>query len=116
MAFQLVGNHVVDQALPLIEWGLVCYDTIGDPDFDLDRDTLLRHRSAYELVRDQLSDEQRAELDQVDAFWRENAEAFNASFALEQSNSDPKTALKGYVTEDGKVPPVPRSHWWWRAL
>ena len=91
-----------------------CYDTIGDPDYDMDRDETLHERSAYEFVRDQLSPEQIAELDQVDAFWRAHPEAFNADFRLLQAWENKTTALEGFVEDEhGQTPAIPRAHWWW---
>lgn len=115
MAFRLTNTPV-----PPEKWGTLltgmfgCYDTIGDPDFDMDRDETLHDRSEYEFIRDQLTPEQQAELDQVDAFWRANAQAFNKDFALIHAYEDKKAAMKGRVVDDkGKVPEIPRSHWWW---
>lgn len=108
---------------PVTAWGSLltgtfgCYDTIGDPAFDYDRDECLHERSAYELIRDQLTDAQRAELDQVDAYWRANPAAFNAAFQAWHWYADRDTELTGFVEDaDGKVPPIPASHWWWTPI
>lgn len=94
-----------------------CYDTIGDPDFDLDRDETLHGRSVYEFIRDQLTDEQRAELDQVDAFWRARPAAFNKDFAAWHYRANRAAELAGFVEDDeGRTPEIPRSHWWWWPL
>ncbi len=115
MAFRLTNTPV-----PPAEWGTLltgmfgCYDTIGDPHFDMDRDETLHDRSEYEFIRDQLTAEQQAELDQVDAFWRANPDAFNKDFALIHAFEDKKTAMVGRIEDEkGRVPEVPREHWWW---
>jgi len=101
----------------LLEGMLGCYDTIGDPDFDYDRDETLHERSAYEFIRDQLTSEQQAELDQVDAYWRAHPKEFNADFGVWHHQADKKTELAGFVEdENGETPPVPRGHWWWRPI
>lgn len=108
---------------PPAEWGSLltgmfgCYDTIGDPDFDMSRDETLHERSAYEFIREQLTDAQRVELDQVDAFWRAHAAEFNADFATLHFQEDKQTALTGFVEdENGETPAIPASHWWWRPI
>lgn len=118
MAFRLV-----DTPIPPQEWGTLltgmfgCYDTIGDSDFDMDRDETLHERSRYEFVRDQLTAAQQAELDVVDAFWKANRAAFNVDFARLHANEDKRTAMTGWIEdENGRVPPIPRSHWWWWPL
>ncbi|MFV0409454.1 MAG: hypothetical protein ACK5LJ_07070 [Paracoccus sp. (in: a-proteobacteria)] len=119
MAFQLIADaDVIQDGTSLLEYApLNCFDTLGDDGFDEDRAGMLAQRSAFELVRDQLSNDQRAELDQVDAFWRENAEAFNADFALDQAYLDRKTVLAGLIREGKRdVPEVPAAHWWWSPL
>jgi len=118
MAFRLTGaTRSPKEWGSLLEGPLACYDTLGDPGWDYDRDELLHERSAYELVRDQLTLEQQAELDQVDAHWRANAKEFNGDFALWHHQEDKRAALAGFVEDgDGDVPPIPRSHWWWRPL
>lgn len=117
MAFRLKNHSVVEHDLPLIEYGLASYDTLDDPKFDLDWDGLLQRRSALELVRDQLSDAQRAQLDMVDTHWQANAAAFNRAFGVEHHQHRRETALAGFVTDDkGEVPPIPRGHWWWRPI
>lgn len=117
MAFRLSAHALSEPDYSLIEVRLACYDTLDDDDFELDRDELLRNRSAFELVRDQLSDAQRAELDKVDAHWRANAVAFNRAFETEHHQHDPKTALAGFITDAaGNIPEIPRSHWWWRPI
>lgn len=115
MAYRLVNTPV-----PPEEWGTLldgmfgCYDTIGDPDFDIDRDETLHERSRYEFIREQLTDAQRAELDQVDAFWRANAALFNKDFAKFHAFEDKKKVMMGWVEdENGNPPEIPRSHWWW---
>ncbi len=117
MAYRLAAQGTIDRKVPLILGDLCCYDTLSDDDFEWDRDELLRVRSALELVREQLTDDQRAELDKVDAHWRENAKAFNRAFEVEHHRHNPKAILKGFVTDDrGKVPAVPADHWWWKPI
>ena len=116
MAYRLKNEpFTIPKNLPLLDSGMfACYDTIGDPSFDMDRDETLHKRSAYEFVRGQLSPEQIAELDKVDAYWRAHPKAFNEDFKLIQGWEDRRTALEGFVEDDkGKVPAIPRSHWWW---
>lgn len=115
MAFRLTGGGKPPGERGTLLIGMFgCYDTIGDPDFDMDRDETLHERSRYEFIRDQLTPEQQAELDQVDAFWRANVEAFNKDFALFHAFEDKKIAMKGWIEDDkGRVPEIPRSHWWW---
>lgn len=96
---------------------LSCYDTIDDPDFDLSRDEVLRIRSALELARDQLTPDQQAELDEIDAYWRANAEAFNADFGVFHFQGDKRAALKGFIEYDhGQAPPILRGRWYWRPI
>lgn len=94
-----------------------CYDTIGDPDFDMSRDETLHMRSVYEFLRDELDEAQRAELDRVDAFWRARPKEFNADFEAFHYRADKKTELKGFVQdENGNTPEIPAEHWWWWPL
>lgn len=117
MAFRIRKQWIIDADLSIIEHGLPCYDTIADPAFDLDRDGYLETRSAFELVRDQLSAEQVLELDTIDAFWRAHTEAFNSAFGTMHNQSDRDTELSGHVQDTrGDVPSIPRSHWWWRPI
>jgi len=118
MAYTVFGLEPEDLAgEPLLAGMFGCYDTIGDADFDLDRDECLHERSAYELVRDHLTEDQRAELDKVDAYWIAHPEAFNAAFAVFHFQENKATALKGFVQDErGDVPPIPRNHWWWRPI
>ncbi len=118
MAFRITGaTKSPEEWGSLLEGDLSCYDTIGDPDFDYDRDEILHARSAYEFIRDQLTSAQRAELDQVDAYWRAHRQAFNADFGVWHHQCDKKTELRGFVeNENGEVPPIPRNHWWWRPI
>lgn len=106
--YTLEGDSLLDSA------PLNCFDTLGEDSFSHDRSGMLAERSAFEMVRDQLDDAQRAELDRIDAFWRENAEAFNRDFRMQQAFLDKKTVLAGMVEDDkGRTPEIPRSHWWW---
>jgi hypothetical protein len=118
MAYRIFGVKPEDLAGQSLLTGMFgCYDTIGDPAFDYDRDETLHERSAYELVRDQLTVDQQTELDKVDAYWQANAKDFNADFAVFHFQENKQTALTGFVMdEDGNVPPIPRAHWWWRPI
>lgn len=118
MAFRLTDVKVQPANQGTLLIGMFgCYDTIGDPDYDMDRDETLHERSSYEFVRDQLTPEQQAELDQVDAFWRANVAAFNKDFALLHAYEDKKTAMEGWVEDErGQPPEIPRTHWWWWPL
>lgn len=116
MAFRLTGGGIPPRGRGTLLTGMFgCYDTSGDPDFDMDRDETLHKRSVYEFIRDQLTPDQQAELDQVDEFWRAHPEAFNKDFAMIHAFESKKTALEGFGIADdkGKVPEIPRSHWWW---
>ncbi|PID35171.1 MAG: hypothetical protein CR964_01065 [Rhodobacterales bacterium] len=117
MAYKLGrGNKTIEWKATLKDGMLSCYDCIGDPDFDWEMDHLLHYRSALEFVRDRLNDAQRAELDEIDVFWRTHFNAFNQCFAAEHARRA-KVSLKGFVEDDnGEVPPIPRSHWWWRPI
>ena len=117
MAYRIKHQDVIDGRLSLIRSDLVCYDRIDDDECYFDRDELLYNRSALELVREQLSDDQRTELDQVDAYWKSNAKAFNRAFAVEHHQVRRKTALEGWAWgDDGGIPEIPADHWWWRPL
>lgn len=118
MAYRLnKGDRLIPDNGSIIETRLNCYDTLDDDDFEWDRDHHLHERSALELVRDQLSDDQRAELDKVDGHWKANAEAFNRAFAVIHHQHDHKMALAGFVfDENGVAPAIPQGHWWWRSV
>ena len=120
MAYQISHQGIIDNNLSVVLYDLACYDTIDDGDFYYDRDELLHNRSAFEFVREQLNDAQRAELDKVDNYWKEHPIAFNEAFsafhnARHRVNKDGD--LGTWVRdENGKVPTIPRSHWWWWPL
>lgn len=123
MAFKLKNPHKTDYMPSNAD--LSCYDTIiegewGHPDeWDYDQDVLLHVRSYYEFIRDQLSDEQRTDLDMIDAFWKSHPEAFNKAFGLLINQENLKTAMEGFGIIDmatNKPPIIPKSHWWWRKL
>ena len=117
MVFRLVAQGKIDRAVSLLETSMSCFDTIDDPDFYYDRDEILQNRSAFELVREQLTDTQRAELDQIDTHWRANPADFNSAFKAEHAWHNTKTALKGFVLDEhGKTPEIPADHWWWNPL
>ena len=117
MAFRIRKQWIIDGDLSIIEFGLPCYDTLADPDFDHDRDGYLETRSAFEFVRDQLSDEQRGELDLIDDWWRARPSEFNFAFGTMHHQFDKRAELKGAVeNEKGETPEIPHSHWWWRPI
>ncbi len=118
MAYMVNGMTAPDlRGESLLVGMLGCYDTIGDPDFDMDRDECLHLRSAYEFVRADLDADQRAELQKVDAYWRARPATFNADFAPLHYRADKASELAGFVVDDaGKVPEIPPSHWWWWPL
>ncbi|MGB1234158.1 MAG: hypothetical protein ACPG5U_00330 [Planktomarina sp.] len=113
----LIAQGVIEHDLTLIEYVMPCYNTLDDPEFDQDRDDILHNRSAMELVRDQLSDNQILDLEEIDDYWRGNPELFNRAFAQQHATHDPRNDLLGYVSDaKGDVPAVPKSHWWWRPI
>lgn len=116
MAYRLIGyQDMLEPGARLLAFDpLNSYDRLGDPHFDMDRDDFLHQRSALELVRDQMTGAQRAELDQVDAYLRAHAAQFNKDFARIHAFTDRKTALRTWIADaDGNTPAIPRSHWWW---
>jgi len=113
---RIIGSVVIAERMSLIKHELSFYNEL-DPEFRPDRDELLQVRSAYELQRERLSDDQRAELDKVDAYWRANAEAFNRAFNTFHYQTDRKTVLNNFANNDDGTPiAVPNDHWWWRPL
>lgn len=118
MAYRLMkDDRTIADDWSLLTGALGCHDTLGDPEMTHGRDFILHERSVYELVRDQLSVAQRAELDRVDAHWRANADAFNADFAAFHARENRATALEGMVEDEaGNTPRIPRDHWWWRPI
>lgn len=117
MAYKLgAGDRRIKDDISLLVDGLQCYDDIADPNFDMSMDELLHERSAFEFVRDQLSDEQRLELDVVDSYWKAHASDFNDTFARwhRLSPEAKKNEMVGFIQdENGAVPSIGRSHWWW---
>lgn len=119
MAYRLLGvdplgDDIIKAGVSITDRVLSCYDTIGDPSFDMDRDFILHTRSALEFARVRLLPKQQADLDEIDAYWRAHPKEFNEDFKIIQGWEDRKTALEGFVEdEQGKVPAIPRSHWWW---
>ena len=109
------------------EWGslldgiLIFWNTIGEPDFEPGHGSwefLLHERSGLEFIRDQLTEPQRRELDQVDAYWKKNASTFNEIFRLYHGRKGKpypnRAELEGWVEdEEGKAPSIPSEHWWW---
>lgn len=101
--------------------GLQCYDTIGDPDFDFERDELLHIRSYFEFMRHALNDTQKSELDMVDNYWRTNADDFNQDFSSfhHLHYATKKLEMRGFGLIDdntGLPPEITRDHWWWWPL
>ncbi|MDO5606014.1 MAG: hypothetical protein Q4G25_12720 [Paracoccus sp. (in: a-proteobacteria)] len=114
MAYVLNDMDGTLDGVTLLFAGLGRYQSILEPDSEYDLDEALEERSAFEMVRDQLTPDQRAELDIVDAFWRANPDQFNAAFGVQHYQANKKTALSGYVSDaEGRVPAVPAAHWWW---
>ena len=112
-----LGHAIIATGASIKNRVLSCYDTIGDPDFDMSRDEMLHIRSALELARDQLTLDQQAELDGIDAYWRANAKDFNADFGVFHFQEDKHAALKGFIEDEhGEAPPIPRSQWWWKEV
>ena len=119
MAFQLtIGAAIIGvEDAEIIPRYLPTYDTLGSPEFYIEWDDILHYRSALEFVREQLTDAQRGELDTVDAHWRANAGDFNAAFGIKHNSKTPTDAMARWVVgDDGVIPEIPTSHWWWRAI
>ena len=122
-----MAKYVVDideGVLPSKSW-LSCYDTIGGreqqlgspDDWTFDRDELLHHRSAYEFIRAELTANQRADLDQIDDYWKAHPQHFNSAFDVFHYRADKKVELEGFVKDEaGNTPAIPKSHWWWWPL
>ncbi len=93
------------------------YDLIDDDTYDEDWQFAIHHRSILELMRDRLTDAQRAQLDEIDAYWKARPEVFNKAFAAWHYRGDRKTDLE-FLTRntDGTIPEIPASHWWWSPL
>jgi len=77
---------------------LSCYDTLEEETrwWSHNWDDLLYVRSVYELLRDRLNADQQADLEQIDAWWHEHPEAFDATFAERHAYVDRRTALQGF--------------------
>lgn len=98
------------------DWFLGFYDVIHDDTYDEDWPWAIHHRSALELIRDKLTDAQRAQLDEIDAYWKARPEVFNKAFAYFHHQKRERN-LSGFVRyEDGTIPEIPASHWWWSPL
>lgn len=114
MAYRLIDSDGTLNGTSVLFAGLGRYQAIMYDDSEYDLYETLEERSAFELVREQLTDEQRAELNQVDSYWRAHPERFNIAFGVQHNQIDRRVALEGYVEDaDGNTPPIPRSHWWW---
>ena len=120
MAYTLFENEVASDLHdePLLIGTFGCYDMIGDRDWSYDYDDNLHWRSLCEFVRDELLPSQQAELDKVDAFWRANPKDFNRAFRMSHGESGKpfpnRKEMEGWIRdENGKIPPIPESHWWW---
>ena len=117
MPHTLAAQGIIAHNLPVIPYLMSCYDTLDDPEFAPEHGELLHHRSALELVRDQLSDAQCLELEQIDKHWRDNAALFNHAFKPQHACLDRTTALAGYITDPtGRPPTLPTNHWWWHPI
>lgn len=92
------------------------YDLIADQTYDEDWPWAIHVRSAYEFIRDHLTDAQRAQLDEIDAYWRAHPAVFNEAFGFYHHQPKART-LDGFVRdENGSVPEIPADHWWWNPL
>lgn len=117
MEYFLTAQGVIDNDLGIIEYVMPCYNTLDDPEFSQERKELLQHRSALELVRDQLSDAQCLEMTQIDDYWRSNPDLFNRAFARHHGLASHHGVLRGYVSDGtGNAPDLPGVHWWWRPI
>jgi hypothetical protein len=117
MEYFLTAIGVIEHDLAITEYVMPCYNTLDDPEFAEDRGDLLAQRSALELVRDQLSDAQCLDLEEIDAHWRENSADFNAAFARQHADTNKETALRGLVSDPtGHAPAIPDGHWWWHPI
>lgn len=113
---RISGRKAVENGTSVIESGLAFYDAL-EPEYRFDRDEHLQMRSAYEFLRDDLNDAQRAELDKIDTYWKANASEFNSAFATFHFQSNRKTVLNHFVNDDDGDPvEVPSDHWWWHPL
>lgn len=99
---------------------LSCYDTLGDDSFDMDRDDMLQHRSLFEFVKDELSQEVLDDLAMIDQYWKDNSKLFNNDFSI--LHNLPKFEKDDEITFYIKkyklnvLHRVPKSHWWWWAI
>ena len=118
MAYRIVNGEMPEG--PLTDHGpLSVYDTLEEPheDWYMDWDETLHERSVLELVRDRLTEDQRAELDRVDAYWRAHPAAFNERCKVYHHQKRPDRELAGRVVDDeGHTPRIPLAHWWWWPL
>lgn len=111
------GDRTVQDELSLLSSNLGNYDVIVEDPESYALDEILHERSAYECVRDQLTDAQQAELDQVDQYWLAHPDAFNTAFKRLHAFEDRRTALKSWVIDsNGDAPVIPKTHWWWRPI
>jgi hypothetical protein len=117
MAYELSYDDDPSTATDLRhDYFLGFYDLIGDDLYSHDWEWAIHQRSALEFIRDRLTDVQRAQLDEIDAFWRARPAVFNKAFGVFHHRPSART-LKGFVQdEDGKVPEIPADHWWWNPL
>lgn len=115
MAYRLMGyDALISDGIMPTEDGLQAHDLINDPIFDNLIDELLHERSVCEFVRELLDGEQQADLARVDAFWRDHAVEFNATFGAWHNHEARENAMSGWVQDEYRgTPKIPRSHWWW---
>lgn len=95
------------------------YDAIvqGREESSFDLDFFLHARSAAEFVISDFTDPERVRLTKIDAFLMAHPQEFNACFEWEHRERDLSEELDGFVVDgEGKVPSIPRAHWWWWPL
>jgi len=87
-------------------------------EFEWDLDYTLHMRSVYAFADELglLNESQRAELAEIDAFFRAHPKEFDRAFGEIIARADLTTTLAEWVRdENGRPVPVPPSHWWWRT-
>lgn len=118
MATSLGSSVVVEDGyhsgLELIRTAILAMGSDGEWSYDVDY--ALHARSALELTRAQLDSDARDLLAQVDGAWKSAPARFNELFGRDHREKVVKQELQGWVLVDGKVPAIPRDHWWWSPL
>ncbi|MCB1734199.1 MAG: hypothetical protein H6981_04675 [Gammaproteobacteria bacterium] len=83
-------------------------------DWEYDGDELLPARSAMEFVRDTWTDEERALIDAVDAYWLDHADQVNEFFRYEHARRG--EADLSDLVQGGRAPEITTDHWWWYPI